>query len=185
MACRKVPLEVDTVYHVCSKSIAGYEIFRNISEFDRMVNLVSYYNQRDLQQSYSDHIRYGNSDGHDIIEKQEGEDLLKIIAYCIMPTHLHLLLMQKSEWDITNYMRKILNSYSHYFNRSTKRKGPLWEGKFKNIKVENDDQLLHLTRYLHLNPSTSYDVKKPEHWVHSSYLEYLGKVDNKKYDLRL
>jgi len=73
-------------------------------------------------------------------------------------------------------MGNVLNSYSRYFNTKHKRGSPLWKGKFKNVLVETDEQLLHLTRYIHLNPTSAGLVKKPEEWPYSSYLEYLGKI---------
>lgn len=58
-----------------------------------------------------------------------------------------------------------------------KRKGPLWEGRFKNVLIKTEEQLLHLTRYVHLNPVSSYLVDKPENWPASSYCEYLSEVN--------
>jgi putative transposase len=104
------------------------------------------------------------------------EKLVEIIAYCIMPTHLHLVLKQLEDNGISIFMNRILNSYSHYFNIKHERKGPLWEGRFKHILVEKDEYLLHLTRYIHLNPVTAYLVNKPEEWFASSYGEYLQDV---------
>ena len=93
-----------------------------------------------------------------------------------MPTHIHLVLRQLKDNGISKFMSNILNSYSRYFNLKHNRKGPLWEGRFKKIMVENDDQLLHLTRYIHLNPVTAYLVNRPEDWFASSYHEYIMSV---------
>jgi len=93
-----------------------------------------------------------------------------------MPTHFHLILKQLKKGGISTFIGNVLNSYSRYFNTKHKRGGPLWEGKFKNVSVETDEQLLHLTRYIHLNPTSAGLVKKPEEWPYSSYLEYLGKI---------
>ena len=73
-------------------------------------------------------------------------------------------------------MQKVLNSYSTYFNIAHNRKGPLWESRFKNVLVESDEQINHLVRYTHLNPTTANLVNRPEDWSHSSYREYLGRV---------
>ncbi len=90
-----------------------------------------------------------------------------------MPTHLHLILKQLKENGISIFMGNLLNSYSRYFNIRYKRKGPLWEGRFKSILIENGEYLLHLTRYIHLNPTTANLVRKPEDWELSSYKEYI------------
>ncbi|MCM8826817.1 MAG: hypothetical protein NC904_04785 [Candidatus Omnitrophica bacterium] len=77
-------------------------------------------------------------------------------------------------------MSRVSNSYARYFNIKYGRRGPLWEGTFKNVLVNNDEQLLHLTRYIHLNPTTAFLVERPEDWSFSSYREYLDKEDKDK-----
>ncbi|MFH1281337.1 MAG: transposase, partial [Candidatus Omnitrophota bacterium] len=99
--------------------------------------------------------------------------LVDIVAYCFMPTHIHLILKQLEEDGISCFMSNVLNSYTRYFNTKHKRKGPLWEGRFKSKLVETDEQLLHLSRYVHLNPVTAFLTDKPEAWQYSSYNEYL------------
>jgi putative transposase len=79
-----------------------------------------------------------------------------------MPTHIHLVLRQLKDGGISKFMSNILNSYSRYFNIKHNRKGPLWEGRFRKVLVGSDEQLLHLTRYVHLNPVTACLVDKPK-----------------------
>ena len=171
MSKRKVPLATGEIYHVFTKSIAGYEIFRSEQEFMRMINLLKYYQTNGLKPRYSYHVK-------EICEYEigEGEKLVQTIAHCVMPTHLHLILKQLEEEGISIFMNNILNSYTRYFNIKHKRKGPLWEYRFKNVLVESDEQLLHLTRYLHLNPTSAFLVDKPEEWEFSSYKEYLSEI---------
>jgi putative transposase len=73
-------------------------------------------------------------------------------------------------------MSNVLNSYTRHFNNRTRRRGPLWQSRFKSVEVETDEQLIHLTRYIHLNPTTSNLAKKAEEWEYSSYKEFLGNV---------
>jgi len=101
------------------------------------------------------------------------DKLVEIIAYCLMPTHFHLILKQLKENGISIFMNHILNSYTRYFNVKHGRKGPLWEARFKSVLVESDEYLIHLTRYIHLNPATAMLVNKPENWKFSSYEEYV------------
>ncbi len=106
-------------------------------------------------------------------------NVVEIAAYCIMPTHIHLILKQLKNNGISTYMGNVLNSYTRYFNNKTKRGGPLWESRFKNVEVESDEQLLHLTRYIHLNPSTANLAEYPEDWDFSSYREFMGGIEEK------
>lgn len=184
---RKYPLETDSVYHVFNKSIADFKIFNEKKDFLRIFEVAKYYQFEKVPLSFSRFIRarkerkkiFSNSF---LLEKNN--KLVEIIAYCFMPTHIHLALKQVKDNGISVFMNKVLDSYTRYFNLSHKRKGPLWEGPFKNVLVESDDQLYHLTRYIHLNPVTAYLVDKSEDWDFSSYREYLGIAKDKvcKYD---
>ncbi|MBM2820277.1 MAG: hypothetical protein HW405_37 [Candidatus Berkelbacteria bacterium] len=179
---RKIELITDQVYHIFNRSIAEYKIFNNGEEFYRMMDLLKYYQIRN-EIKFSDFIQLkqveknGFDKFFDIISKDK-EKTVQIIGYCLMPTHFHLIIKQLAEKGISSYIGSILNSYTHYFNARHKRKGPLWESKFKNVLVSKDEQLIHLTRYLHLNPTTALLVDKPEQWLFSSYNEYLSLSDS-------
>ena len=111
---------------------------------------------------------------------QQKPKRIEIIAYCLMPTHIHFILKQLKDNGISIFMNNLCNSYSRYFNTKHKRKGPLWEGRFKKILVESDEHLLHLTRYVHLNPVTAHLVNKPENWQFSSYFEYSSDINENR-----
>lgn len=168
------------IYHVFNRSIADFVIFNNENEFERMRQLIKYYLVgRDIKFSNFLELKLVEQEGFNnavnVISKND-DPLVQIIAWCLMPTHFHLVLKQLRENGISDYLRKISESYSSYFNAKHKRKGPLWESKFKNVPVESDEQLNHLVRYVHLNPATAHLVKNPEEWSYSSYREYLGEI---------
>lgn len=174
---RKIPLVNGEIYHILSKSIAGYEIFNTQADYLRMQHLFRYY-QKETQIRFSDFlllkgVRIGFN-AYLAEYNADKNDLVQIIAYCLMPTHFHLILKQLENDGISKFIGNILNSYTRYFNVKHKRKGPLWEAKFENVLVGSDEQLRHLTRYIHLNPTTALLAKKPEEWLYSSYKEYLG-----------
>lgn len=179
---RKDILATGEVYHIFSRSIAGYKVFNDNDDFMRMLQLFKYYQVKN-EMRFSDFIetslvqKEGLNNAIDLILKDKVK-LVQIIAYCLMPTHIHLTLKQVAEKGISIYIGNVLNSFSRYFNSKHKRKGPLWESKFRNVRVSNDDQLLHLTRYIHLNPVTASLIKKPEDWAYSSYKEYLSNEES-------
>ncbi|MDP8248132.1 MAG: transposase [Candidatus Tritonobacter lacicola] len=177
---RKTPLVNGQVYHVFNKSISRFKIFKHETDFSRIVATIRYYQREKPPVKFSGFARLKRSDKNfsGTTVSCNRSKLVEIIAYCIMPTHLHLILTQLKDTGITILMRNILNSYARYFNIKHKRKGPLWEGRFKNVLVKTDEQLLHLTRYIHLNPVTASLVSKPEDWLASSYREYIGEVED-------
>ena len=178
---RKDALVVGEIYHIFNKSIAEFNIFNNTSEFLRMLNVIRYYQMEKPLIKFSELLRSLKIQLSDVNisfpERPDKEKLVEIITYCLMPTHIHLILKQLKEDGISIFMNRILNSYTRYFNIKHKRKGPLWESRFRNVLVDSDEQLLHLTRYIHLNPVTASLVDKPEKWLASSYREYLLKVN--------
>lgn len=174
MPIRKETLVTGEVYHIFNKSIAGFKIFNNQSDFSRIVGVIRYYQKEKPAISFSNFIKAKQKSSLKSLSKETD---VEIIAYCVMPTHLHLVLKQLKDNGITLFISNVLNSYARYFNIKCKRKGPLWQGRFKNVLVENEEQLLHLTRYIHLNPVTEYLVNKPEEWAVSSYREYLAECN--------
>lgn len=92
-----------------------------------------------------------------------------------MPNHFHLLVKQTEENGISKFMAKFTNSYTKYFNTRYQRIGPLVQGVFKAVHVETDEQFIHLSRYIHLNPITGFLVKPDELQAYpwSSYPNYL------------
>ena len=98
-----------------------------------------------------------------------------------MPTHVHLVLKQETENGISKFIAKVLDGYTKYFNAKYHRKGPLWEGHFSSVLVNTDDQLIHLSRYIHLNPASAGLVKKPQEWLFSSYGEYISENDSENH----
>lgn len=77
---------------------------------------------------------------------------VKLVTYCLMPNHFHLLLLQNTADGISKLIKQVTNGYTLYFNNKYERVGGLVQGRFKAIEVETDEQLMHLSRYIHLNP---------------------------------
>lgn len=177
MGERKIKLFSGGIFHIYARSIGEFKIFISSSDFLRMKELL-WYHKRERNVSYSDFLKL-KPDIQKKVIKETASQYVDILAYCLMPTHIHLILHQIKENGISKYMEKVLKSYSLYFNKKNKRKGPLWAGRFSNVLVESDEQLLHLTRYIHLNPVSAYLIEKPEDWQFSSYKEYVGEEKEK------
>lgn len=176
MSYRKHSLETNYIYHIMSRSIAKFNIFNDDTDYKNFIERMSYYQRPIPGIKFSKLDHYSQNYIHKLSNEQI--QLVDIICYCIMPTHIHLVLYQKVNYGISNYLKLLLNSYTRYFNIKHRRKGPLWETTFKNIKVATDEQLLHLTRYVHLNPCSVGIVNRPKDWEYSSYNEYIEKSIN-------
>lgn len=96
-----------------------------------------------------------------------------LICYCLMPNHFHLLIQQKTNLPISKLVLKICTGYSMYFNKKHDRVGSLFQGIFKAVPIENNEQLLWTSLYIHENPQKSGLVKTPTNYKWSSFLDYV------------
>jgi putative transposase len=181
MSIRKTPIIEGHVYHIYTRSIAEYRIFRSQKDYQRMLDTINFYTPVQISKKFSDFSGCLNASKEKILsEIGKSAKKVKLISFCIMPTHLHLMLEQLTDGGISKYLNLILKSYSRYFNVKYKRLGPLWESRFKNVIVESNEQFMHLTRYIHLNPVSISLVKSPEEWKYSSYNEYIDLIPDEK-----
>lgn len=115
--------------------------------------------------------------------------VVKIVAYCLMPTHYHILvrIKQTSEvlktsevsgnevsLQVSRAMQKFLISYTKAINKRFQRVGTLFQGQFQAKPIQNYHHLLNLCIYMHANPVKDGLVALPEDWIYSNYLEWLG-----------
>lgn len=173
MSKRSLFFQEGEIYHVFNKSIANYCIFNKKELAERFIEILEYYNNPENKISYSLAKKYTQKFTSVGLLYYNPCFFFKIIAYCIMPDHYHLVIKILGGKSLSKYISDVENSFTRYFNLKFKRKGPLWESRFKFVLIENNKQLLHVVRYVHLNPTTSNFVDKPENWPFSSYKEYL------------
>ena len=100
---------------------------------------------------------------------------INLIAYCLMPNHYHLLVEVLENAFLQKAMQRLSTSYTKAINKNRGRVGHLFQGRYKYKLVPNNNYLLHLSRYIHLNPVKAGIVEKPEDWMFSSYKDFVGK----------
>lgn len=164
MPYRKTPIVPDQIYHVFNKSIAGQTIFTIQKDYQRFVDVINYYRFDNLPIRYSHYKRLPQSQKDAFNEEYltNNKSIIHIISYCIMPNHFHFLLLSDKDHAISNFARNIQNSYSKYYNTKYERSGSLFQSMFKAVRIENDEQLVHVSRYIHLNPVTAYLIEADE-----------------------
>ena len=97
-----------------------------------------------------------------------------LISYCLMPNHYHLLVKMNDNDQLPKIMQRLSTSYTKSINKAYNRVGHLFQGRYKSKLIPNNDYLLHLSRYIHLNPVKAKLVSKPENWKYSSYNDYVN-----------
>jgi len=103
---------------------------------------------------------------------------VELHAYVLMTNHVHLLVTPKDEYGVSRMMQSVGRNYVQYINKTYRRTGTLWEGRFKSSLVANDAYLLACYRYIELNPVRAGMVAQPIDYRWSSYS--VNACDSKK-----
>ncbi|OGH38501.1 MAG: hypothetical protein A2905_02040 [Candidatus Levybacteria bacterium RIFCSPLOWO2_01_FULL_36_10] len=182
MPLRKTVFADGEFYHIFNRTINKETIFSRSSECNRFLLSLFYYQHLNLPAKLSYFLSFGFDKRLEVIKNlEEIQKRIEIICFCLMPNHYHLLLKQLAKDGISSYVRLFQNSFTRFFNTKNTRSGYLFEGQFKAVRVEDNNQLLHLNRYIHLNPYSSFVVKhleELEDYPYSSFAKYLGKKQN-------
>lgn len=175
---RPIILANSEIYHIFNRGVEKRNIFTNTKEYKRAVEVMKYYRFMNPFPRYSQFISLNNVRKNDILESlyQRNQIEVQLIAYCFMPNHFHFLLRQEADDGISRFISNFSNSYSKFFNTKHQRIGPLFQGPFKAVRIENNEQLIHVSRYIHLNPVVSYLVKETylDDYNWSSFPEYIN-----------
>lgn len=145
-------------YHVYNRGVGKQLIFRDDEDYSVFLNLLKRHLSKET---------ILDPKGREYVSLSDGVELN---AYCLMPNHYHLLLYLKDPTAMTSLLRRVCGAYSSYYNKKHKRVGHLFQDRYKALLLNEENQLLHLSRYIHLNPS------QYEAWPYSSYQNYIGTI---------
>jgi putative transposase len=174
---RKVILANGEVYHVFNRSMERKPVFTSKKEYFRALTTVDFYHFANPPLKLSKALILEKEKRIEFFRqlRNQGQQLVEILSYCLMPNHFHFLLRQQLDNGISRFLSNFANSYTRYFNTKYQRTGALFQGIFKAVRIENDEQLVHVSRYIHLNPVLSFLVNEEnlEEYLWSSLPEFL------------
>jgi len=142
-------------YHIMNRGINGLYLFNDKFEKEKLLNIM--------------------------VEEKENIEL-KIVAYCIMDNHFHFLIKAEKE-NLMMYMKKIGIRYAMYYNRKEKRRGSVFQDRFKSEVIEDEEYLLSAIRYIHNNPVKANMVEDFTKYNWSSANQYIRrflKIENNR-----
>ena len=147
----------ESYYHFYNRGVNKNRIFRDQEDFIVFLALLKRYLgiKKVKKANRTNHPNFYNE--------------VDLLAYCLMSNHFHLFIYQKEDpTAITKFMRSLATAYGMYFNKKYKRVGPVFQQRYRAVRITDDAQLLHISRYIHLNPD-NYNTYE---W--SSLPYYLG-----------
>lgn len=178
MPVRLEPFVNNHIYHVFNKTLDRRKLFKSGTYGDYFLKVLKYYRSTKARLSFSKLRSVDRKVFQDIQKEVSFQKYFRvdILAYCLMPNHFHLLLKQKVDNGIQKFISDTINSLTRYCNLRLERKGPLFLPKFKAERIHTNEQLLHVSRYIHLNPYSSGVVKTSDKllaYPWSSFPEYI------------
>lgn len=142
-------------YHIYNRTVGSEQVFTEKRNIERALDLISFYRfQQSLRFSFFNRL---NDDIKGVyLEKiSKNTPIVNLFAYALMPNHFHFLVEQNSENGIQKFLSDFQNSFAKYFNLKNSRSGTLFQRPFKAKHIDTDEEFLHISRYINLNPVTS------------------------------
>lgn len=194
------------IYHLVVKGVEEKEILKDIDDHYRGIFSIYEFNnakqitireRRRARIRLKEQIRKVSQEFHKILSETDRgltsvdsrDKLVEVLAFCLMPNHLHLLVRQLKKGGISKFMAKLGTGYGGYFNRKYSHQGHVFQRTFTAVHIKNEDQLKVVFVYIHTNPLSLIEpkwkelgIKDPERAIKfleeykwSSYLDYIGK----------
>jgi putative transposase len=128
-------------YHVLNRGNARRTVFRKEGDFVAFVNLLT----------------------------EAGERVpMRLLGYCLMPNHFHLVLWPRDDGDLSDYMMWLMTAHVRRYHKHYHSSGHVWQGRFRAFAIQEDEHLLTVLRYVERNPVRAILVERAVHWLWSS-----------------
>src|SRR6056297_1165389 len=137
------------IYHIISRGLRRDKIFRKKKDKDKFLTK---------------------------LKKTKEKYKLEIFSYCLMDNHYHLLI-RTPLGNLTKAMHYLNASYTNWFKAKHDIVGPVFQGRYKSVLVQDDSYLLTLSSYIHLNPLRAGIVEYLKDYEYNSFNEYIDNVD--------
>jgi len=173
----RVPIELETFHHVYNRGTEKRDVFLSIKDYELFLKYLYLLNDREIESP----SRLIKSQGEDAEKDVDHAPLVAIVAYCLMPNHFHLLLYEIYEGGISKFMQRLGTAYTMYFNEKNERSGSLFQGCFKSKLITDEEYLLNIIDYIHLNPCeirrniTRQEVLEKYKYSSAQYYQYMNR----------
>ncbi len=166
---RKVRFANGEFYHIYNRGTDKRPVFLDRDDFDRFLQSMAEFNTKNPIGSL-----FENSFRDKSLLSSRTAKLVDIVCYCLNPNHYHIILRQRTENGISEFMKRLGGGYTQGFNFKYKRSGVLFQGKFKAAHIDSNEYLLHVSAYVNLN-NLVHQIRGDE--FRSSRHEYLNNID--------
>ena len=169
----------NSYYHIYNRGVEKRLIFKDQQDYAVFLNYLKEYllpkDEENLRkQFFNPNATYKEKDKvTKLLRLNNFYGEITLFAYCLMPNHFHFFIKQKGSLSIDKFMQSLATRYTMYFNRKYKRVGFLYQDTYKAVLIENEQQFIYLSKYIH--KQSIQQGRTLRSWNQpSSYSEYLG-----------
>jgi putative transposase len=138
----------NSIYHVINRGNGRQKIFHKNKDYEAFIN---------------------------VIKEAKGRYPVRVFGYCLMPNHLHMVVMPEHGKELSRWMQWAMTCHVRRYHRHYGSSGHVWQGRFKNFMIQEDVHLIMTLRYVEGNPVRAGLVKSASEWEWSSHREVIGK----------
>lgn len=169
--------EAGGFYHVYNRGVEKRQIFIDETDYKTFLGYLKFY----LTNPNLQGLALKDDTGRTIPPSRVAKNFvggLNLHSYCLMPNHFHFLLSQNYDRVMPDFMHSLIMKYAMYFNKKYERVGSLFQGRYKCVKIEGEEQFTYVSKYIHRNPldvlPTGPGPEGLQEYKYSSYGNYLG-----------
>lgn len=168
-------------YHIFNRGAHRHTLFRDKNDWLRFLFLILYC-QSPMLLPHTKRMVTSSAlaEGFPVPLEKQTEIIARrtvgLTAFCVLSNHFHLLLRQTEEVGVSRYMHRVIMGYTNYFNTKYKTSGHLFQGRYRDVHVSTNEQLLYLSAYIHRNPRDLAQWRgREEEYPYSSLSDYTNK----------
>ncbi|MEK7652750.1 MAG: transposase [Patescibacteria group bacterium] len=160
-------------YHIFNRGVDKRKIFSDKYDLQRFFQSMKEFNTVEpIGSIYENSFNKDKDKNHQL--GSSASKLVGFVCYCLNPNHYHFILKQVSERGIEKFMHRLGTGYTKYFNNKHKRSGSLFQGRFKAVYIDSNEQLLYVSSYVNLNSKVHQLGSSASKLWKSSWDEYVG-----------
>ncbi|MEI7709179.1 MAG: transposase [bacterium] len=177
---RNIKIAPGEYYHIFNRGTRKQAIFHDANDWFRFLFLILYFQSPVIFPNISRLSKQLVQPSVLNIDKEVLNKIIKdryveLISFCLMQNHFHLILKEEKEGGIAQYMQRILNAYTKYYNTKYQKSGHLFQGPYKAVHISDNTQLLHVSAYIHRNPrELATWTNKEDKYLYSSYQDFIN-----------
>lgn len=180
---RKTIITAGEYYHIYNRGNRKQNIFIDQRDYIRFLFLILYFQSpmpvHNISYTVASFIKhrvfnrvFNNSKEEEVVRTRT----VDLTVFTLMQNHFHLIVYERKEDGISSYLQRVQNAYAKYFNNKYQTAGHVFQGPYQAVHVENNEQLLHVSAYVHRNQREMSKWRNKEHnYPWSSYQDYIHK----------